>query len=136
MKAMNLQVGHPATHEISTFFSEKKFTWLKMPEQVQPLNGKHQRKFFAFAFGFSRSEQGFWIKDPYPRYANKLIYRSGTGNSNTVNSKFHLIQSYCEIFFYNFLIFHILKYTVNSNFHLIRSKTLPKNDFELTVPDL
>ena len=26
--------------------------------------------------------------------------------------------------------------TVNSNFHLIRSKTLPTNDFELTVPDL
>ena len=25
---------------------------------------------------------------------------------------------------------------INSNFHLIRSKTLPMNDFELTVPDL
>ena len=25
-------------------------------------------------------------------------YRSGTLNSNTVNSKFHLIRSYCEIF--------------------------------------
>ena len=30
----------------------------------------------------------------------------------------------------------MFKYTVNSNFHLIRSKTLPTNDFELTVPDL
>ena len=29
-------------------------------------------------------------------------YRSGTVNSNTVNSKFHLIRSYCEIFFYHF----------------------------------
>ena len=37
-----------------------------------------------------------------------LCYRSGTVNSNTVNS----------------------------NFHLIRSKTLPVNDFELSVPDL
>ena len=57
-------------------------------------------------------------------------------NSNTVNSKSHLIRSYCEIFFYNFPNIPSLKYTVNSNFHLIRSKTLPTNDFELTVPDL
>ena len=63
-------------------------------------------------------------------------YRSGTVNSNTVNSKFHLIRSYCEIFFYNFPNIPYLKYTVKSNFHLIRSKTLPTNDFELTVPDL
>ena len=33
-------------------------------------------------------------------------------------------------------IISCLKCTVNSNFHLIRSKTLPTNDFELTVPDL
>ena len=63
-------------------------------------------------------------------------YRSGTVNSNTVNSKFHLIRSYCEIFFYHFLSISCLKCTVNSNFHLIRSKTLPMNDFELNVPDL
>ena len=63
-------------------------------------------------------------------------YRSETVNSNTVNSKFHLIRSYCEIFFYNFPNIPCLKCTVNSNFHLIRSKTLPMNDFELTVPDL
>ena len=64
------------------------------------------------------------------------IYRLGTVNSNTVNSKFHLIRSYCEIFVYNCPNNSCLKYTVNSNFHLIRSKTLPTNDFELTVPDL
>ena len=63
-------------------------------------------------------------------------YRSGTVNLNTVNSKFHLIRSYCEIFFYNFPNIPCLKCTVNSNFHLIRSKTLPTNDFELTVRDL
>ena len=73
--------------------------------------------------------------------ANKSVttgykYRSGTVNSNTVNSKFHLIRSYCEIFFYNFPNIPCLKCTVNSNFHLIQSKTLPTNDFELTVPDL
>ena len=28
-------------------------------------------------------------------------YRLGMVNSNTVNSKFHLIRSYCEIFFYH-----------------------------------
>ena len=66
---------------------------------------------------------------------NKL-YRLGTVNSNTVNSKFHLIRSYCEIFFYNFPNIPCLKYTVDSNFHLIRSKTLLTNDFELTFPDL
>ena len=92
------------------------------------------------------------------------IYRSGTVNSNTVNSKFHLIRSYCEIFFYHFpnisclkctvnsnfhlirsyceiFFYHFpniscLKCTVNSNFHLIRSKTLVTNDFQLTVPNL
>ena len=53
-----------------------------------------------------------------------------------LKSKFHLIRSYCEIFFYNFPNIPCLKYTVNSNFHLIRSKTLLTNDFELTVPDL
>ena len=57
-------------------------------------------------------------------------------NSNTVNSKFHLIRSYCEIFFCHFPNISCLKCTVNSNFHLIRSKTLPMNDFELTVPNL
>ena len=65
-----------------------------------------------------------------------MVYRSGTVNLNTVNSNFHLIRSYCEIFFYNFPNISCLKYTVNSNFHLIRIKTLPTNDFELTVPDL
>ena len=33
-------------------------------------------------------------------------YRSGTVNSNTVNSKFHLIQSFSEIFA-TFLLFHL-----------------------------
>ena len=63
-------------------------------------------------------------------------YRSGTVNSNRVNSKFHLIRIYYEIFFYHFPNISCLKCTVNSNFHLIRSKTLLTNVFELTVPDL
>ena len=63
-------------------------------------------------------------------------YRLGTVNSNTVNSKFQLIQSYYEILFYHFSNISCLKCTVNSNFHLIRSKTLLMNDFELTVPNL
>ena len=57
-------------------------------------------------------------------------------NSNTVNSKFHLIRSYCEIFFNHFPNISCLKCTVNSNFHLIRSKTLLTNDFELNVPNM
>ena len=65
-----------------------------------------------------------------------LNYWSGTVNSNTVKSKFHLIRSYCEIFFYHFPNISCLKCTVNSNFHLIRSKTLLTKDFELTVPNL
>ena len=74
-----------------------------------------------------------------PESANSTTssdYRSGTVNSNTVISEFHLIRSYCEIFFYHFPNIPCLKYTVNSNFHLIRSKTLLTNDFELTVPNL
>ena len=57
-------------------------------------------------------------------------------NSNMVNSKFHLIQSFYEVTVNSFPIISCLKYTVNPNFHLIRSKTLLTNDFELTVPDL
>ena len=34
------------------------------------------------------------------------LYRSGTVNSNTVNSKFHLIRSFFEIFA-KFLPFHV-----------------------------
>ena len=70
-----------------------------------------------------------WINSPFQ-------YRSGTVNSNTVNSNFHLIRSYCELFFYHFPDISCLKCTVYLNFHLIRSKTLLTNDFELTVPDL
>ena len=70
----------------------------------------------------------------HPR--NYFHYRSGTVNSNTVNSKFHLIRSYYEILFYHFSNISCLKCTVNSNFHLIQSKTLLTKDFELTVPDL
>ena len=60
-----------------------------------------------------------------------MCYRSGT-----VNSKFHLIRSFCEMFSYYFPIISCLKYTVNSYFHLIRSKILSMNDFELTMPHL
>ena len=42
------------------------------------------------------------------------VYRSGTVNSNTVNSKFHLIRSFFQIFA-RFLSFSCLKWTVNSN---------------------
>ena len=38
--------------------------------------------------------------------ARKLVYTSGTLNSNTVNSKFHLIRSFFEIFA-RFLSFHV-----------------------------
>ena len=83
----------------------------------------------------------FYTYRPKSEYITFIVstnsrYRPGTVNSNTVNSKFHLIRSYCEIFFCNFPNIPCLKYTVNSNFHLIRSKTLLMNDFELTVPNL
>ena len=53
-----------------------------------------------------------------------------------VNSKFHLIRSYCEIFFYNFPNIPCFKINLIRILRLIRSKTLQMNDFELTVPDL
>ena len=77
-----------------------------------------------------------FVRSTNPWLMFSLQYRSETVNSNTVNSKFHLIQSYCEIFFYHFPNISCLKCTVNSNFHLIRSKILPTNDFELTVHNL
>ena len=57
-------------------------------------------------------------------------------NSNTVNSKFYFIRSFCELFSYHFPIIPCLKCTVNTYFHLFRRKSLPTNDFELTVPGL
>ena len=65
-----------------------------------------------------------------------LKYRSGTVNSNTVNSKFHFIRSFCEMLSYHFPIISCSKCTVHSKFHLIRRKSLPTKDFKLTVPDL
>ena len=41
------------------------------------------------------------------KYANPYKYRSGTVNSNTVNSKFHLIQIFGEIVFATLLIFNV-----------------------------
>ena len=68
----------------------------------------------------SEMTQENWIyeqgKDPVINYIVQLLkqgnllkvkpYRSGTVNSNTVNSKFHLILSFCEIFA-RFLSFHV-----------------------------
>ena len=53
-----------------------------------------------------------------------------------VNSKFRLVQIFYEVSVNIFAIISCLKCTVNSNFPLIQSKTLPTNDFELTVPEL
>ena len=44
-------------------------------------------------------------------------YRSGTVNSNTVNSKFHLIRSFFEIFA-RFLSFHVKNARYNINLYL------------------
>ena len=68
--------------------------------------------------------------------ASVYKYRSGTVNSNTVNSKFHFIRTFCEMFSYHFPIIWCLKRMVNSYFHLFRRKSLPTKNFELTVPNL
>ena len=86
-----------------------------------------------WCFFFFCSYDDSWI---LPCFVVVYLYRLGTVNSNTVNSKLHLIRSYYEIFFYHFPNISCLKCTVKSNFHLIRSKTLLTNDFELTVPNL
>ena len=49
------------------------------------------------------------IKDVFSNnivYTTQMRYRSGTVNSNTVNSKFHLIRSCCE-YLARFLSFHV-----------------------------
>ena len=53
-----------------------------------------------------------------------IYYRLGTLNSNTINSNFHFIWSFCEIFA-RFLLFHVYYFmvnsnTVNSNFYYIK----------------
>ena len=76
----------------------------------------------------------YWC--PYNCAGLFFRYRSGTVNSNTVNLKFHFIRSFCTMFSYCFPIISCLKCMVNSYFGLFRRKSLPTNDFELTVPDL
>ena len=122
-----LQVG-------SSYYWNKEFKYSKTVKRKEP-----SRKFFwklkdrIFTTPFLPKK---WkIVQKMENFSDSK-YRSGMVNSNTVNSKFRLIRSYCEIFFYHFSNIPCLKYTVNSNFHLIRSKTLPTNDFELTVPNL
>ena len=68
-----------------------------------------------------------------------LYLITDTCNSNTVNLQYHFIGSFREMFSYHFPIVSCLKCTVNSidsYFHLLRRKSLPTNDFELTVQDL
>ena len=65
-----------------------------------------------------------------------LYYSSDMVNSNMINSKFHFIQSFCEVFTKCFPIISCLKCTVNLYFYLFRKQFLSTNDFELTVPDL
>ena len=115
--------------------------WLKRILFYAPLPHPAYWGKAGFCFGIKWNsvlvKNGFYF---FPQleldFVVKLEYRSGTVNSNTVNSKFHLIRSYCEIFIYHFPNISCLKCTFNSNFHLIRSKTLLTKDFKLTVPDL
>ena len=67
---------------------------------LQPLDPTNKTYILSTAFGciFLAMNHTEWILI--------LIYRSGTVNSNTVNSKFHLIRSFFEIFA-RFLSFHV-----------------------------
>ena len=87
-------------------------------------------------FGWRGGGGGEEHTQAYLTVSRLLWYRLGTVNSNTVNSNFHFIRSFCEMFSFHFPIISCLKCMVNSKFHLIRRKSLPTNDFELTVPDL
>ena len=64
-------------------------------------------------YGLNSGNKSIEIKAPYPdgnnmpvHYSIPRRYRSGTLNSNTVNSKFCLIRSFFEIFA-RFLSFHV-----------------------------
>ena len=46
------------------------------------------------------------VGDFFESLFGEMLYRSGTVNSNTVNSKFHLIRSCCE-YLARFLSFHV-----------------------------
>ena len=117
------------------FVTKTQLCWQNQPTTVVNYSNPPKR-----AYSSHTDVVGFSIKCLLIAWLQSVnhntCYRSGTVNSNTVNSKFHLIRSYCEIFFYHFPNISCLKYTVNSNFRLIWRQTLPTNDFELTVPDL
>ena len=78
----------------SSPFTDKCFLSLNLLNSVKTFR-KNSIKAFCDKFGRSR----FFVSKRVKSYLHDLYYRSGTVNSNTVNSKFHLIRSYHEIFF-------------------------------------
>ena len=67
---------------------------------------KSNNTVFPFLFEYLYNFEQFEVTTENKKTSKTLIYRSGTVNSNTVNSKFHLIRSFFEIFA-RFLSFHV-----------------------------
>ena len=61
---------------------------------------------------------------------------SGTGQTRLIWTRLIRSSAFFEVSVKCFPIISCLKCMVNSYFHLFRRKSLPTNDFELTVPDL
>ena len=79
---------------------------LRIKEQTQ-WRGSRLIQYHAEVW-VKEADQGLGLDQP--RLISKvfvpILYRSGTVNSNTVNSKFHLMRSFFEIFA-RFLSFHV-----------------------------
>ena len=80
----------------------------------------------VYLWQWSYPRQKFSITDlclSYLPITFEYMYRSGTSNMNTLNSKFHLILTFCKMFA-TFLSFHVynavISTTANSKFHLIK----------------
>ena len=81
-------------------------------------NPSSRRNWGLFSTEHSKRETGNLIYcSCIRRLSIHQYYRSGTVNSNTVNSKFHLIRSYCE-YLATILSFHV------QNARLIRTQLI------------
>ena len=74
------------------------------------------------------------------RFYNTTKIQYNTGRTRLIRTKLIRNSTLFKVSVKCFPIISCLKCTVNSNtvnsnFHLIQSKSLPTNDFELTVPD-
>ena len=107
----------------------------KLCKQVLQMLLTHSVGFGTFLYALHI----LFVTIEFSRYTQCWQYRLDTLKSNTVYSKLRANSIFWSINRIHFGVLHVKlcsKYAVKFEFHIFRRKTLPTNDFELTVPNL